>query len=170
MTSNLKRVGNALATIAVVALIVYQAFSRNLDANTLLFGALVVVAVIGVLLTFFWFGAYISLSVQAYQAGIRVSPIRLFRLKKAGVDPKELVFAAVRLYYAMLDTPFADLEDALRCGRDLRGITNAMLATRSTPDPLSFERARELDRTGRLDGFLESAGVILTDDHPLEEA
>lgn len=165
MSQTLNRVGYAFGFLLTGGLIAYKVSqSREPNAGTALVVILYTVPIIALLTVLFVVGKYISLSIQAYQAQIEISPFRLMRLNRAGIDPIELVHSAIRLHMSHLDTPISEIESEMKMGRDIRLITTAMIATKSTSDPLTFDRACGMDRKGQLDEYLKNAGLLLSED------
>ena len=139
-------------TLVILTLIAVRAISAGTPA---IVAVSIATGLLGVLLLLFWAGQYISLSIQAHSSTVGISPLRLFRMKRAGADPKLVVLCAIRLKRAGLEVSADELASAIKEDRDVKLITNTMISSHRSGKPLGFEEACRLDRSGGLGRLFE---------------
>jgi uncharacterized protein YqfA (UPF0365 family) len=111
-------------------------------------GLIAVLGIAGIILLFI-VGSYISLWVQAWLSGARVSLIGLVMMKLRKVDPKTIVFNRISAKKAGLDLSTDWLESHYLAGGRVTNVVRAMIAADKARIDLPWERATAIDLAGR---------------------
>ncbi|UCD76913.1 MAG: flotillin-like protein FloA [Phycisphaerales bacterium] len=110
-----------------------------------------VIAVVGVifLIILAIIGQYISLWLQAWLSGARVSLPGLVMMRLRKVDPKTIVFNRISAKKAGLDLSTDQLEAHYLAGGRVTNVTRSMIAADKARIDLPWERATAIDLAGR---------------------
>ncbi|MHC5023222.1 MAG: flotillin-like protein FloA [Planctomycetota bacterium] len=111
-------------------------------------GVLAVAAVV-VLILLFVVGNYISLWVQAWLSGARVSLPGLVMMRLRKVDPKTIVFNRISAKKAGLDISTDLLEAHYLAGGRVTNVVRSMIAADKARIDLPWDRATAIDLAGR---------------------
>jgi len=113
-----------------------------------LWGVLAVVAVV-VLIVLFIIGQFISLWLQAWLSGARVSLLGLLMMRLRKVDPKTIVFNRISAKKAGLDLSTDLLEAHYLAGGRVTNVVRSMIAADKAKIDLPWERSTAIDLAGR---------------------
>lgn len=156
MSSKPKRALRTVTYLLVIGLgAAYWYLGSGMKASSLL----VIIPICSFLIAFYFLSSYISLWITAKSSNIDIPIAKLVRMRLNKVALRPLVNNAIRLKRANLSVSVQDLESASLEGLDLYKITFGMIATRGSADPISFQRACDLHRVGKLDEILETHRV-----------
>ena len=115
-------------------------------------GALIAVAVGGVIAITVGISAYLyyfRLWFQAFTASVPVSILRLISMSSRRASPYVIVGAYVDAAKAGLDISLDDLEAHYIDSGDVIQVVNALVAAKEAGVSFSFDEAREIDRQGK---------------------
>lgn len=127
-------VSDALLTLAV---------SNTVWAAAAIIGGLVVLIILFIL------GQYISLWLQAYLSGAKVSLVALVMMRFRKVDPKTIVFNRISAKKAGLDLSTDFLESHYLAGGRVTNVVRAMIAADKAGIQLPWQQATAIDLAGR---------------------
>jgi len=114
-----------------------------------LYIALIVVGCLIALVLFFLMFGFLSLWIQAWFSGAKVSLLDLIGMRLRKVDPRVIVYSRIRAVKAGLDVRTDQLETHYLSGGRVQNVITAIISAQKARIPLTWDTATAIDLAGR---------------------